>query len=153
MKPDAKSIFCNNIRQKITAKISETPHSTRQLLQQHFSSCDRELSMSITLNSKLDLDSVKVNSMPNIQVSGHFIEKLLSGQTDGQTHRTNCSTWTTKVVGKKPNTQTFSILLATSVLITLTHTTAILVYINPIFETSGYATWFTAGGCNPHRSL
>jgi len=25
--------------------------------------------------------------------------------------------------------------------------------ISLIINTSGYATWFTAGGCNPHRSL
>jgi len=40
--------------------------------------------------------------MPNIQVSDHFIQKLLFGRTD--TRRTDCSTWTTKVVGEKKTT-------------------------------------------------
>jgi len=38
--------------------------------------------------------------MPNISVEGHLVQTLLSRQSQRRTHTTtDCSIWTTKVVG------------------------------------------------------
>ena len=38
--------------------------------------------------------------MPNIWIKHYLVQKLLSRDIDTDTHRTNCSIWTTKMVGK-----------------------------------------------------
>ena len=63
---------------------------------------DRELS-AITLTFELDLDRVKLKQRAKIYVKS-FSSKVFSGHT----HYTNCSTWTTKVVGND-TTNTFGL--------------------------------------------
>jgi len=49
--------------------------------------------MTYELTFELDLDSVDVNHhaeyLGHIQVKGHFVQKLTSGQTDRHTHSTD----------------------------------------------------------------
>ena len=65
------------------------------------SSCKREL-WPLTLTCKLGLTWIvsRWSSMPNIFVIGHFVQPWISRHTDIQTHGTECSIWTTEVVGK-----------------------------------------------------
>jgi len=55
----------------------------------------------MTLTFELDLDRVNVNQYAKCLCQSHLVQKLLSGDTNTDTHRTDCSTWTTEVVGNK----------------------------------------------------
>jgi len=57
--------------------------------------------------------------------------------------RTNVSNVQAAMVSRTPSVN--------PVILNLTTTSYFL--ISKQSTTSGYATWFTAGGCNPHRSL
>jgi len=68
-----------------------------------FSSCDLEL-LPMIFTFEIDLESIKMNRHANILVKRLFVQKLLPGFTDTHTHtthRTNCSTWITKMVGEE----------------------------------------------------
>ena len=65
-----------------------------------FSSCDFEL-WPYDRDLRMDLDSVNVNQHNKYQRS--FSPKVIV-RTDKHTHRTDCSNWTTKVVGKDERT-------------------------------------------------
>jgi len=52
--------------------------------------------MASTFELALDMD--RSTSLPDKDVKGYLFQKLLTGHTD--THRTDCSSWTTKVVGE-----------------------------------------------------
>jgi len=52
----------------------------------------------MTLTFELDVDGVKVNQRAKYIDQMSFSLKV---RTHGHTHRVDCSTWTTKVVGSK----------------------------------------------------
>ena len=43
--------------------------------------------------------------MPNIYIKSHFVHRLLSADTQRETHRNDCYIWTTKLVGDKQERQ------------------------------------------------
>ena len=83
-------------------KSIKSPHSRshRPCTLTTFSSCDREL-WPITLTFKFDLDSVKINQRVKCPGQWSFCSEVFCPKTQTNT-RPNCSTWTTKVVGKYP---------------------------------------------------
>jgi len=55
----------------------------------------------MTLTFEPDLENVKETSTANIYLKHHLVQKLLPKHTQTHTHRIDCYTWTTEVVGNK----------------------------------------------------